>query len=83
MHYTFDLISFLIFTASIFVLIVQKGHFSKGYRALYPMVFITGIYLIGAVYYAFSWHEKTGKTILESFYEFDLLYFRPSTNGFY
>ena len=75
MHYTFDLISCLIFTASIFVLIVQKGHFSKGYRAFYPMVFITGVYLLGAMHYAFTWHQRTGKVILESFYEFDLLYF--------
>ena len=66
MHYTFDLISCLIFTASIFVLIVQKGHFSKGYRAFYPMVFITGVYLLGAMHYAFTWHQRTGKVILES-----------------
>lgn len=75
MHYTFDLISCLIFSATIFILWVQNWRFSKTHRAIYGLVTLTGIYLVGAVYLAFSWHARTGGEILETFYAFDLLYF--------
>ena len=75
MHYTFDLISLLIFITSLFILWIQNWRLSKNHRAIYGLVILTGIYLIGAVYLAFMWHEKTGKEILETFYALDILYF--------
>ena len=75
MHYTFDIINCMLFVAAVFILVVQKWQFSKRHRAVYGMVVTNFVYLAGAVYYAFSWHARTGKAMLEPFFAFDTLYF--------
>ena len=75
MHYTFDIINCMLFTAIVFILRAQRWQFSKRHRAIYALVIIDFLYLIGAVYFAFSWHARTGLTTLQPFFEFDTLYF--------
>ena len=75
MHYTFDLISCMIFAASLFVLWVQRGEQRVRNRAIYGMLILTAVYLVVGVTLAFFWHARTGRAILEPFYALDTLYF--------
>ncbi len=75
MHYTYDLISWLIFIPTVFVYISGRKRLTRKHRSINYLMLITFIYLSLGIYYAFSWHNKTGKDIIEPFYQFDTLYF--------
>ncbi|MBO5564766.1 MAG: EAL domain-containing protein [Lachnospiraceae bacterium] len=75
MHYTFDFISCIVFAASLFILWVKRWRFSRRHRAIYGLIAITAVYLPGALYFAFSYHARTGRMILKPFYAFDTFYF--------
>lgn len=75
MHYSFDILSSTIFIAALFILWAQRWQFSSRYRGIYGLVIITGIYLVGALYFAFSWHARTGLSTIVPFPEFDTFYF--------
>ena len=75
MHYTFDFISCIVFAASLFILWVKRWRFSRRHRAIYGLIAITAVYLPGALYFAFSYHARTGRLILKPFYAFDAFYF--------
>ena len=75
MHYTFDLVSCIIYAASLFILWVKRWRFTKRHRAIYGLIIITGIYLPASLYYCISYHIRTGREILKPFYDYDMLYF--------
>ncbi|MBQ9069152.1 MAG: EAL domain-containing protein [Eggerthellaceae bacterium] len=65
----------MLFVAIVFIIRAQKWQFAKRRRALYGLVAIDEIYLVGALYFAFSWLASTGLLTMEPFFEFDTLYF--------
>ena len=75
MHYTFDLVSCIIYAASLFILRVKRWRFTKRHRAIYGLIIITGLYLPASLYFCFSYHIRTGREILKPFYDYDMLYF--------